>query len=1026
MKKLRKCSSIESESWVDQAELLSKSILANPKNPDAYLQLTTLLENNDRAIEALDFYSQGLREIPGHGLLQMNYGLLLYKLGETESAKILMQVAKDLLTSPDSEELKALAALKALGQSQLKMKKTGQACKTYKELVRLQPDNVLFNYTYASLLLQQHDYPESQKYFQYTLELGDFESKPIIISKTYLNLAYLKAKDPREEGFTHAYLSALRLNPQLNPVFFHFSSLMESDTFEKSLLHYQTYFEVMPDSPWRDLSLCRMGMIQNGLGNAHAAQDLFLQALELNAECVLALYQLSFICVEKQEWEQSFAYLMQAFELHDQAALYNEYRVLDFVALLETLKSKLGPHEPSLNHQPAFALICLHAGDFESAVKLFNALVEKEDSPRIQFFLAAALQGKGELKQAEALYQDLLSRENFSSSPQMISVIYQNLASIQALNTMDEHTQKAYDEAFELNPKLTPQIFCFKRLMEESQDYKQTLILYQAYLEATPQDLNRDQILCYVGQFLRENRNFDEAIEMFSEAVRTQSDCVLAYFQMAIVQFETEEQEGVRSWIERAIVYQKDAHMIQFKLFNSFAMLNNPPEVQEQFQSYQEQHAKTLLKLAIKTNQWRETGNYEKAIKEYNQFIKLVPTQIEALCFKARALNLLRRNQEAYEVLKPVIDAGYLHADVAEAYAMACLHTKRLEESKVYLDRILACPELHFAYRRKILFTIGQMHDKAKHAKEAFAYFVDANAIKSQFWNPQKQEDRTSILMRVLNRENLSKLPRGNHAARPVFVVGMPRSGTTLTEQILCSHPDVFGAGEIGHLFSVFMKLIQPLNPGNYWKNNNTHDHYVDNFSGKLLKYLLNMPFADLADAAEDYTNHMESLTDRKGYTFIVNKMPGNFLYLGLIQLLFPNAIVIHCRRHPLDTCLSNFSIDFKSLRFTNNLEHLGRYYQQYQRIMKHWEQELDLSIFNATYEETIADQEAMSRRLIALLGLEWDAQCLSFYKTDRHVKTASYEQVRKPIYTSSVARYKPYEEELSPLKQWIDLSEWD
>ncbi|HEY9839882.1 MAG TPA: sulfotransferase, partial [Candidatus Obscuribacterales bacterium] len=227
-------------------------------------------------------------------------------------------------------------------------------------------------------------------------------------------------------------------------------------------------------------------------------------------------------------------------------------------------------------------------------------------------------------------------------------------------------------------------------------------------------------------------------------------------------------------------------------------------------------------------------------------------------------------------------------------------------------------------------------------------------------------------------------------------------------------------------LFKSFNKLIGPERAKVWWMNHLTNDAFVENTSDKILRHFQGLPMARWAEAAQDYLNHMESLADRKGYALIVNKMPANFQYLGLIQVLFPNAIVIHCRRHPLDTSLSCYSIDFKHLQWTNDIEKLGRYYADYQRVMAHWKEHLDIPILEVPYEETIADQEAMSRRLIAWCGLEWDERCMSFHKQDRHVKTASFEQVRKPIYKTSVARYKPYETQLEPLKQWIDLHEYD
>ena len=149
----------------------------------------------------------------------------------------------------------------------------------------------------------------------------------------------------------------------------------------------------------------------------------------------------------------------------------------------------------------------------------------------------------------------------------------------------------------------------------------------------------------------------------------------------------------------------------------------------------------------------------------------------------------------------------------------------------------------------------------------------------------------------------------------------------------------------------------------------------------------------------------------------VVDKMPGNFMHLGYIELLFPDARIIHCKRNPLDTCLSNYFQNFsRSLQYSFNLAHLGVFYRNYVRMMEHWRGIITIPMIEVQYEDMIADQECGSRRIVEFCGLEWDEDCLDFHKSGRYVATASYDQVRRPIYKSSVSRWKNYEEYIGSL----------
>ncbi|MCP4023091.1 MAG: sulfotransferase, partial [Desulfobacteraceae bacterium] len=238
----------------------------------------------------------------------------------------------------------------------------------------------------------------------------------------------------------------------------------------------------------------------------------------------------------------------------------------------------------------------------------------------------------------------------------------------------------------------------------------------------------------------------------------------------------------------------------------------------------------------------------------------------------------------------------------------------------------------------------------------------------------------------------------------PIFILGMPRSGTTLVEQILASHPQVFGAGELTD-FSIVARQFswEELKKGS--------DEIV---SGKA------DPFKK---AGQDYINRVQKHAD--GEKFITDKMPHNFVSIGFIRLFLPNAKVIHCTRDPMDTCFSIFKHLFsgqKTHKYAYNMKELGHYYNLYLDLMEHWKITLPGYIYEIKYENLVSNQKEETRKLLEFGGLPWEEACLSFHKTKRRVATASAIQVRQPIYKDSIQLWKRYEVQLEDLQKVIGL----
>jgi hypothetical protein len=237
----------------------------------------------------------------------------------------------------------------------------------------------------------------------------------------------------------------------------------------------------------------------------------------------------------------------------------------------------------------------------------------------------------------------------------------------------------------------------------------------------------------------------------------------------------------------------------------------------------------------------------------------------------------------------------------------------------------------------------------------------------------------------------------------PIFIVGLPRSGSTLLEQILASHAQVEGTSELPYLGRVAT-----------WLNRNRADGI--NYPEAVRE----LPFAGLRTLGEDYLAYAQ-IHRRSGAPRFIDKMPNNFPNLGFLSLILPNAKVIDARRHPLDACLSCYRQLFaKGQAFTYDLTEIGEYYLQYQRMMDHWHEVLPGRVLTVQYEEVVTDFEAQVRRLLEFCGLPWDDACLRFYESDRPVRTPSSEQVRQPIYDRSIGHWRNYQQHLAELIEVI------
>ena len=302
-------------------------------------------------------------------------------------------------------------------------------------------------------------------------------------------------------------------------------------------------------------------------------------------------------------------------------------------------------------------------------------------------------------------------------------------------------------------------------------------------------------------------------------------------------------------------------------------------------------------------------------------------------------------------------------------------------------------------------FALGRMREGAARYDDAFAAYVAGNRARASTMALDESADdvRLQRTREVFDARRLSGAPPRPVAATrvPVFVVGMPRSGTSLIEQVMAGHPDVCGAGEIHDLREVFGERLGP------------EEGWPEAFAK-----LVPEAWRELGEA------YLERVWRRAPQaTHVVNKMTLNYRHLGAIRMMLPQARIVHTLRDPMDACLSCYTILFDggNLPYSYDLRSLGRYYARYARLMQHWRETLPDGILEVRYEELVADLETQVRRLLDHLGLTWDARCLDFYRNTRVVATASRAQVRRPLYSSSIGRWKHFESHLGPLRELVE-----
>ncbi|MFA6119954.1 MAG: sulfotransferase [Sideroxydans sp.] len=564
-----------------------------------------------------------------------------------------------------------------------------------------------------------------------------------------------------------------------------------------------------------------------------------------------------------------------------------------------------------------------------------------------------------------------------------------------------EKAEACQQRALTLDPAFAPSLNNLGSIYRERGDKKAALDWYFKAAAANPNYL---EPLNNLGALLLEEDRIPEAIEALNKALRLHPNYAESICNMGGVHLAQEENEAALAKFQRALELRADYLEAQMGLSKTMQAMDALEDAERAANRALQIDAHSPKAHALLASIYSETSRPVQAESEFDRALAIDPESGEGLlglghlCVEngdiERAEGLFRKALAN----KPDNVSARIHLIQANKVKVGDENFVALLEEEKDADK-------HSDNRKLSLhFALGKCYDDTKDYDKAFPHFLKGCKIKRAKFNyaPDATARQFTELKEIFGKAYIDGLRgAGDPSGLPIFVLGMPRSGTTLTEQIIASHPDVYGAGELPDLLRIAHRKTDPKTTT-----------FPDN-----LRYL--NP-ATLNAWGAEYVSGLKQRAPKAKH--ITDKMPANFFAVPLIHLMLPNAKIIHVNRNPVDTCVSCFTRLFhRKQEHTYDLAELGRYYADYARLMDHWRQVLPAGAFyDVQYENIVADQEGEARKLLEYCGLEWDAACLDFHKTKRQVRTASVTQVRQPIYTTSVERWRSYEKFLGPLLEQL------
>ena len=688
-----------------------------------------------------------------------------------------------------------------------------------------------------------------------------------------------------------------------------------------------------------------------------------------------------------------------------------------------------GTGQQTLNIDQAIQLANQYqsAGRLQEAELLLSQILQAQPKHAHALHLlgVVAFQAGNAARAMELINQAILIQPNEA-------LFHSNLAEMSRRDGKIDEAIKHGEQAVQIDPSMAS---AHSNLGIAYYDAKNFTLAQQCQEKALALQPNMTQALNNMGSINRANKNLPGAIEWYLKAIANSPDYLESLSNLGAVLVEDDRADEAFPILEKALRLAPNypeavcnmglARLKQEQLDQAISLLQRSLQLKPGYpealiglgQAFQDQdnlvEAETTLKQAIAQAPdkleaycklgavYTEQGETEQAEIAYQTVLNRDAEMVDALT----GLGNLRLEQgkinEAEELLLRAI--AIKPDDLGARFHLTQTRKVKLGDQNLAALEIIAADINHLSNDKKISLhcALGKAYDDVKEYDKAFPHFIEGARIKRAKldYDANADEARINRIIEVVDRGYFQRLHGGGDQSKvPIFVLGMPRSGTTLTEQIIASHPDVYGAGELSDL----MEIVQLPVAGQVGQP------YPEN--------LIQLNKKQLTNFAQEYISRVSRRAPKAKH--ITDKMPANYMAMGLIPLMLPNAKTIHVKRNPVDTCLSCFTRLFNRHQdATYDLAELGRHYVNYERLMQHWRQVLPADSFiEVQYEDIVADMEGQARRLVDYCGLDWNDACLEFHKNKRSIRTASVTQVRQPIYNSSVERWRHYEKYLGPL----------
>jgi tetratricopeptide (TPR) repeat protein len=666
--------------------------------------------------------------------------------------------------------------------------------------------------------------------------------------------------------------------------------------------------------------------------------------------------------------------------------------------------SRLGNHTEALRHIDAALQINAEAPAVHSSRGNVLAALKRLDEALASFDRAIALdphapmvfsnRGNAQLElrqfeEAVASYEEAIALD-----PDDAEACYGRGSALQQLVRLDE-ALAGYERAIAIRPDYAEAFNNRGVTLQELERFDEALASYQKAIAIRP---GFPEALNNCGSALQAAKRFEEALASYDRAIALKPDFAEAWSNRGAALRELKRFDQALASYAKAIALRPqhaEAHVELGKLLVTLGRLEHAIAHFEKALAIDPRNAEAHTQLAYLID---VPGRFEEAVTHCEQALAIEPDNAKARNALGGVLRALGRVDEAINAFERAIACD--PRQTAAYWNLVCSKNLGAADPPFLAMNELARDMASLEVEQQVYlhFALGKAFADIGEHQRSIGHLLQGNSLKRQqvVYDERRTLQWFERIRTIFTAELMSrKQGLGDPCSAPVFIVGMPRSGSTLIEQILASHPKVFGAGELREIV-----LMAKLG-----------DRYMSEFPEIV-------PTLSGEQLHEFGTSYVQIMRDQApAAAKITDKMLINFAYAGLIHLALPNARIIHSRRDPLDTGFSCFSHLFAGAQnHTYDLAELGRYYRAYETLMRHWRSVLpDGVMLEVRYEEVVGNLEEQARRILAHCGLEWDDACLAFYKTKRPVRTASHTQVRQPIYRRSVGRWREYGDLLQP-----------